>query len=56
MRPWSSSRALCSKRPSGRIFIRRVVWGRLLARAEKRDGETIKPVTIYIREKEGDRP
>jgi hypothetical protein len=42
--------ALVSYRPSGRIYIRRVVWGRLLARAEKRDGETIKPVTIYIRE------
>lgn len=42
--------ALCITRENGNIFIRRVVWGRLMARAEKRDGETIKPVTIYIRE------
>ncbi len=33
-----------------RFHVRRIVWGRLLAREEKRDGETIKPVTIFVRE------
>ncbi len=36
-----------------RFHIRRVVWGRLLAREEKRKGETIKPVTIFVRDKPG---
>ena len=32
----------------GKFNIRRVVWGRLLARYEKRDGEKIKRVVILI--------
>ena len=30
------------------FVIRRVVWGRMLARAEKRKGEQIRRATIYI--------
>lgn len=33
---------------STRFYIRRVVWGRLLAREEKRDGEKIKRVIILV--------
>lgn len=32
----------------GRFFIRRVVWGRLLAREEKREGEVIRRVVIVV--------
>jgi hypothetical protein len=31
-----------------RFHIRRVVWGRLLAREEKRPGEVIKRVTVLV--------
>ena len=31
---------------TGKFHVRRVVWGRLLARAEKRDGETIKRLCL----------
>ena len=41
--------ALCTKQ-GNRWHVRRVVWGRLLAREEKRDGETIKRVSIFFRE------
>lgn len=41
--------ALCSKQGK-RWRVRRVVWGRLLARAEKRSGEVIKRATILVRE------
>lgn len=34
-----------------RFHVRRIVWGRLLAREEKRDGEVVKPVTIFVRER-----
>jgi len=37
---------------NGRFRIRRVVWGRLLARAEKRDGEVIEAARILVRRKE----
>jgi hypothetical protein len=33
----------------GSFHVRRVVWGRLLARAEKRSDEMIKRVTIALR-------
>jgi hypothetical protein len=33
----------------GRFHVRRVVWGRLLARAEKRSGEIIRAARILIR-------
>lgn len=32
----------------GRFRVRRIVWGRALARAEKRDGERIRRATIII--------
>ena len=32
----------------GRFHIRRVVWGRLLARAEKREGEKIRRCSVLI--------
>jgi hypothetical protein len=47
----SKAFAIGETRPSGRFHVRRVVWGRLLAREEKRPGETIKPVTIFVRER-----
>ena len=31
------------------FHVRRVVWGRAMARAEKREGETIRPALIYVR-------
>jgi len=34
---------------NGRFHVRRIVWGRLLARAEKRDGEIIRAVRILVR-------
>jgi hypothetical protein len=37
--------ALVSER-RGRVYVRRIVWGRALARAEKRDGEKIVRVGI----------
>jgi hypothetical protein len=33
----------------GRFHVRRVVWGRLLARAEKRPGEVIRRAFILVR-------
>ena len=33
----------------GRLRIRRIVWGRFLARAEKRDGEVIRTAAIRVR-------
>jgi hypothetical protein len=35
----------------GRFHVRSVVWGRLMARSEKRDGERIKRAVIMIKEK-----
>lgn len=35
----------------GRFHVRRVVWGRLLARYEKRDGEHVRRVRLMIRTK-----
>lgn len=37
----------------GRFHVRRVVWGRLLARAEKRPGERIRRAVIMIKEELG---
>jgi len=34
---------------NGRFHVRRIVWGRLLARAEKRDGEIIRAARILVR-------
>lgn len=34
---------------TGKFYVRKVVWGRLLARAEKRGGETIKLIRLEIR-------
>jgi hypothetical protein len=41
--------ALCS-RQGKRWHVRRIVWGREMARAEKRDGETIKRAAILLRD------
>jgi hypothetical protein len=35
----------------GRFHVRRVVWGRLMAREEKRDNEVIRRAVILIRER-----
>jgi hypothetical protein len=40
--------ALCDKR-NNRWHVRRIVWGRLLAREEKRPGEVIKRAAILLR-------
>lgn len=42
--------ALCSKNGARRWHVRRIVWGREMARAEKRDGETIKRAAILLKE------
>jgi hypothetical protein len=34
---------------NGQFKVRRIVWGRLMARAEKRPGERIRRATIYIK-------
>lgn len=34
-----------------KFFVRRVVWGRLLARHEKRKGETIRKAEVHVAEK-----
>ena len=44
--------AIGRKLKNGRLRIRRVVWGRLMARAEKRDGEIITAARILVRKKE----
>jgi hypothetical protein len=41
--------AIGSKTENGRFRVRRVVWGRLLAREEKRDGEVIRAARLLIR-------
>jgi hypothetical protein len=33
----------------GRFFVRRIVWGRLLAREEKRPGETIRAARVLLK-------
>lgn len=33
----------------GRMHVRRIVWGRLMARSEKRDGEIIRRAEIFIK-------
>jgi hypothetical protein len=43
--------ALCTKQGNGRWHVRRVVWGILMARAEKREGETIRRASILLRDK-----
>lgn len=35
----------------GRFHVRRIVWGRLMARAEKRPGEAIRRAYILVRQK-----
>ena len=45
----SAAWALCSRRGK-RWHVRRVVWGRLLAREEKREGELIKRAVILLRD------
>lgn len=41
--------AIGNVRPTGRLSIRKVVWGRLMARYEKRDGEVIRRAFILCR-------
>jgi hypothetical protein len=40
----------------GGFNIRRIVWGRMLARAEKRKGEEIRKATIYVTKASETRP
>jgi hypothetical protein len=40
---------LCSKQGK-RWHVRRIVWGRELARAEKREGETIRRAAILLKD------
>jgi hypothetical protein len=57
MKPWGSfvvpSNSYCwaiyREAKSGARIIRKIVWGRLLARAEKRDGEKIAPAMIVTK-------
>lgn len=44
--------AIGHKLRNGRMSVRRIVWGRLMARAEKRDGEIITAARILVRRKE----
>jgi hypothetical protein len=37
----------------GRFYVRRVVWGRLLARAERRDNEQIRRAYILVANMKG---
>ena len=46
--PNESAWAIGRQGKGTRFHIRRVVWGRLLAREEKRDGEKIKRAIILI--------
>jgi len=41
--------ALCSKHGK-RWHVRRIVWGRTLAREEKREGETIRRAAILLKD------
>jgi hypothetical protein len=36
----------------GRFHVRRIVWGRLLARAERRPGELIRRVYLLVRDQQ----
>lgn len=40
--------AIGEKDRRGRFKVRRVVWGRVMARAEKRPGETIRKCAIFV--------
>ena len=40
--------AICTRHGNHRWFVRRIVWGRVMARAEKRDGEVIKRAAILV--------
>ena len=40
--------ALGTPSSTGRFRVRRVVWGRLLARAERRPGEEIRRASLYV--------
>jgi len=42
--------ALCTKQGNGRWHVRRIVWGIVMARAEKRPGETIRRAAILLRD------
>jgi hypothetical protein len=42
--------ALCTKQGNGRWHVRRVVWGILMAREEKRPGEKIRRAAILLRD------
>jgi len=42
--------ALCNKQGNGRWHVRRIVWGILMARAEKRPGEVIRRAAILLKE------
>jgi hypothetical protein len=44
----SKAWAIGTLRPSKRFDVRRVVWGRLMARAEKRPGEQIRRARIFV--------
>ena len=45
----SDAWAIGSLTPRGRFRIRRIVWGRMLARLERREGEVIRRALILIR-------
>lgn len=46
-----SAWAIGADKPNDRFAVRRVVWGRLLARAEKRPGETIRKALVLVERK-----
>lgn len=39
---------------NGRFRVRRIVWGRLVAREETRQGESMRQAAIYVRKSEAD--
>lgn len=48
-RAWAIGRNVPMRMGRGsRFYIRRIVWGRLLAREEKREGEVIRRVLILV--------
>ncbi len=47
----SQAWAIGSRAASGQFRIRRVVWGRLLANAERQPGEEVRRANVLIRKK-----
>ena len=50
-KPAKNSKAWAIGREWNGFYVRRVVWGRKLARAEKRPGEAIRSAVICVAEK-----